>query len=169
MKQDPFSAFDEVNDRLISLTNGGNTIISKDDLPLVSTRSWYQVNGYALTGHGDIKLHNLLMNHWDYSTHEVHHKNDNRLDNRRWNLVVLSFREHLVTRPKQSNNQSGYKGVSWKNPKGNRKGHWVAQTSYQKQKVFLGYHNTAEEAALAYDRFMIRTYGELACVNFPIK
>lgn len=48
-------------------------------------------------------------------------------------------------------NTSGYRGVSWNTT--SKK--WSATISIQKKKVFLGYFVTKEEAAIAYDSFVL--------------
>lgn len=58
---------------------------------------------------------------------------------------------------------SGYRGVQ---PVGVR---WQAKISYRKQRRLLGFFDTAEEAALAYDKAALELYGEKAQLNHPIE
>lgn len=73
-----------------------------------------------------------------------------------------------MTRGKQSNNTSGFKGVSWKRKGGNR-GKWIAQIGVRRvgNKNHIGYFKTPEEAAMAYDREAIKRFGDNAKLNFP--
>lgn len=143
--------------------------VSIYDYDKVCHLRWYKMaQGYAATGHDCIKMHHLILNVTDFSIAEVHHKNGDRLDNRRCNLQVLTFSDHLITRSKQSNNKSGYKGVSWKNPQGNRKGKWIAQIGYNGQKISIGRFDDSVEAAKAYDKKAKELFGSRAHLNFPV-
>ncbi len=61
-----------------------------------------------------------------------------------------------MNRGKQSNNTSGYKGVSW------HKTGWRAKLG----KKELGYYKTPEEAARAYDAYAAKVYKKYAVLNF---
>lgn len=112
-------------------------------------------------------MHHDVLGLTDFSNGEVHHINGNKLDNCRWNLKYLNFQAHQMTRPKQSNNQSGFKGVHWKAPQGTRRGAWIAQIGNHKTRLYIGRYATAEEAARAYDEKAYELYGEIAQLNFP--
>ena len=50
---------------------------------------------------------------------------------------------------------------------GNREKKWVATAQINKKQIHLGYYKTQEEAALAYDRYVIKQFGDKTMVNFP--
>jgi hypothetical protein len=151
----------------IYLDTGETVIVDTEDFYRVKQLQWHLSCGYASTGHSGPKMHHFILGITDFSGQEVHHKDNNPLNNCKSNLQILSRQEHLTTRGKQSNNKSGYKGVSWKSPQGNRKGKWVAQISFYKDKIHLGYFDSPENAARAYDEKAKELFGLSATLNFP--
>lgn len=89
----------------------------------------------------------------------VDHKNHNPLDNRRSNLRLCTCSQNQCNRPKQSNNTSGFKGVS-KN--GNR---WGAKISYQGVTRHLGTYASPELAHYAYVAAAKRLHSNFACIE----
>lgn len=145
-----------------------NAFVDSDDWAKIKDLVWYKnAQGYAATGHDSELMHHFILNVCDFTEYEVHHKNENRLDNRKKNLELLTRAEHLITRGKQQNNSSGFKGVYWKKTSGNRKGSWVAQIGYRGERVHIGRFKSAEEAARAYDHKAKELYGKLVKLNFP--
>jgi len=104
------------------------------------------------------QMHTLLTG-WPL----VDHIDGNGLDNRRSNLRPATNAENQRNRGPNRNNSSGFKGVSWQ--KGKQK--WQAGIVVDGRRHFLGYHATAEEAALAYDIAALESFGEFAWLNFP--
>lgn len=156
----------EADFQIIRISGDWEVYVDTVDYPLVIKHNWfYMTGGYAATGHDSIRMHHLILGVTDFSEVEVHHINDNGMANRRCNLKVMRFGDHLMTRPKQSNNQSGYKGVSWKNKQGNRKGAWIAQISFGGKRRHIGRFKDPHEAARAYNKTAIRFYGSDATLN----
>ena len=91
------------------------------------------------------------------------HLNHNPLDNRRKNLRLSTDEQNRKNRRKYSNNRSGYKGVSFSK----RESKWVANLMIQGKYKHLGYFESKEDAAHAYDEAARINYGEFACLNFP--
>jgi hypothetical protein len=89
------------------------------------------------------------------------HVNHNELDNRQKNLRICTNRENLCNRPKQHNNTSGYKGVSWH--KRNKK--WQAYTYVDSRKKHLGLFKSKIKAAQVYNEAAIKYHGKFACLN----
>jgi hypothetical protein len=91
----------------------------------------------------------------------VDHINGNTMDNRRCNL-------RFATRSQNSGNKrkvvakSGFKGVYKKQKV---KPRWGAAIRKDGQQHFLGYYDTPEEAAMAYDKMAVDLFGEYACTN----
>ncbi|HEX9133056.1 MAG TPA: AP2/ERF family transcription factor, partial [Ktedonobacteraceae bacterium] len=63
-----------------------------------------------------------------------------------------------------SSNTSGYRGVT----QIKRSGKWQASYRHGKKLLHLGTYDTAEDAAKAYDRAVIRLKGHRATTNFPL-
>ncbi|KIY98262.1 hypothetical protein MNEG_9699 [Monoraphidium neglectum] len=57
-----------------------------------------------------------------------------------------------------------YRGVFW--DKKTRR--WRCQLGFQSKKIFLGYFDTAQDAAKAYDRKLVELRGASARTNYPI-
>lgn len=79
-------------------------------------------------------------------------------DNRICNLRDASSSENHCNRGAQSNNKLGIKGVSQR--KDNKK--YAAYIKYKDKKKNLGYYDTPEEAAAAYEKAAIELHGEFA-------
>lgn len=138
-------------------------IVDDEDLWLVLHFKWHlDGKGYPMNENG-VRMHRLVGPKLDSVKNETHHKDHNKLNNQKENLVAMANNTHQMTRGKQKNNKSGYKGVSWKAANGQ----WVAQISICKKRVYLGLFSTAEEAAREYDRAAKEFYGETAQLNFP--
>lgn len=87
--------------------------------------------------------------------HEIDHINGDKVDNRICNLRKATISENLMNRGAQSNNTSGYKGVSYYK----RRGVWEANISKDGVSRRIGYFNTAEEASIAYNNAVIVEHG----------
>lgn len=91
---------------------------------------------------------------------EVDHINRNRLDNRRSNLRLTDYTGNMRNCSRNRRNTSGYKGVR---RLGNR---WAARLKCDGEWCCLGWFNTPEEAAVAYDLMAMALFGEFAATNF---
>jgi hypothetical protein len=81
------------------------------------------------------------------------------LNNQEHNLRTCTSGQNICNTKARS--RSGFKGVS---KRGNR---WRASLSVRRKKISLGMYDTAEEAALAYDKGAKQYVGEFAHLNFP--
>ena len=91
------------------------------------------------------------------------HINGNGLDNRRSNLREATPAQNGQNRRRGLDNRSGFKGVSWNA----RDRKWQAHIRVNGPQRSLGYYETAEEAAQAYDAAARDLHGEYAALNFP--
>lgn len=136
--------------------------VDVEDIHLVANNLWFQnSDGYAVCNisRKRIRLHRLIMN--APSDVEVDHVNRDKLDNRRSNLRICTKSENQKNRPKQSNNTSGYKGVSW-NKKMNK---WAININAEGRRIYIGSRSNKEDAALAYNEAAIKYHGEFAQLN----
>lgn len=106
-----------------------------------------------------VLLHRYLLNVKDGQF--VDHINGNGLDNRISNLRICSLSENQMNRKKQSNNTSGYKGVTWN--KGKSK--WAVRIQFNKKSKHIGYFDCVKEAAKAYNSAAIKYHKDFAILN----
>jgi hypothetical protein len=107
-----------------------------------------------------VYLHRKLMDAGKGQT--VDHINGDPLDNRRENLRLATRSEQNMNRGLSSNNTSGFKGICYL--KRDRK--WWAYIHVNRKRTSLGYFDTPEEAARAYDRAAVQMHGEFALLNY---
>lgn len=86
------------------------------------------------------------------------HINNNRLDNRRSNLRYVTYKQNARNRKPHKKNKTGYKGISI------HKGKYIIAKI---QGDTIGFFQTIEEAARAYDKEAKDRFGEYAYLNFP--
>lgn len=79
------------------------------------------------------------------------------------NLRLANKMQNGYNREKTKVNTIGYKGVSSSNRDGKP---YRAYISYKGTRKTLGYFNTKEEAAKAYDDAALKYHKEFACLNF---
>lgn len=149
----------------ITLTKGKYALVDSEDLEKLSKYKWhYNLRGYAVTNPGTRKEKELILMHRLINNTPVgmqtDHINGNKLDNRKENLRTATSMQNIWNKPKQSNNTSGYKGVS----KVKSSGKWEMQIRAGKQRISRRF-KTKEEAALAYNKYALELHGEFACLN----
>jgi len=93
----------------------------------------------------------------------IDHKDRNPLNNCRDNLREATKSQNMANSKRALNNTSGYNGVHFSKCKYK----WVAQIGFNNTRKHLGYFNTPEEAAKAYDKAAKQYFGEFAFFNFP--
>jgi hypothetical protein len=91
---------------------------------------------------------------------EIDHINRDATDNRPENLRLVTPAQNQSNRGKQSNNSTGFKGVS------RSKRRFLARISLNGLQRHIGLYNTAIEAAEAYDKAALQLHGtEFARTN----
>lgn len=151
--------------REIPLTQGHVALVDDEDYEFLSQFKWCADTSYGTlyairqSQGKSQRLHQLLLPDFPH----VDHINGDGLDNRKHNLRGCSASQNLMNRGKQSNNTSGFKGVSW------HKVHnkWVAQIKVNGKGRTLGYYGDAVTAAKHYDEAATQLHGEFAFLNFP--
>lgn len=104
--------------------------------------------------------------HGRWPTGEIDHIDGDRSNNRPTNLREATSTQNAGnSRPQRRiNRYSQYKGVTW----AAHAKKWRAQAHGSGNScAHIGYFQSEEAAARAYDAFARRTYGEFAWVNFP--
>ena len=160
---------------LVPLTKSKFAIIDKEDGPLVVQHAWVaksygsiQKTWYAERrlrnyegGNGRcIKLHRFLT-----GEKFIDHINCNGLDNRRSNLRKATPSQNAGNSRLSAISSTGFKGVSYRGPKGNRRGRWVARINDNGRRVSLGSFQNVRLAALAYNVAAFEKWGSFARLN----
>jgi len=157
----------------MKLTRGKWALFDLSDLPLLaayrwgaqkSTRdsTWYVVatdrSGARKKG---LLMHRLLLP----ESAKVDHRNWDGLDNRRGNLRPCDNSQSVCRRRKfrKAAYTSRFKGVYWRADFCK----WRAFLYHHKKRFHLGYFDSEEPAARAYDRKARELHGPFACLNFP--
>jgi hypothetical protein len=154
----------------ISLTRGMVVIVDNADFDWLNQFKWYAHEArntfYAarkeLRADGKehmLKMHRLIMDAQPKMI--VDHRDGNGLNNQRLNLRVASDQQNKCNRPAQSNNTSGFKGVSWSKASGK----WLAQIASNGEHKYLGLYLTPLDAAYAYNEAAKELHGEFARLN----
>jgi len=155
----------------IKLTRGYKSIIDDCDIDLVSGYSWNasddgagNVRAMSSTGgrknRKTIHMARLILN--APNGMYVDHINRNTLDNRRKNLRLCTPGQNMCNRRIQSNNTSGYRGVTWDR----QKKKWAARLKHGGKSIHLGRFDDKELAAKAFDEAAKKLRGEFAMTNF---
>lgn len=95
---------------------------------------------------------------------DVDHGDHDGLNCRRHNLRAASDHQNQGNQRRRADNTSGFKGVGWKRDRGC----WSARIKRGGRTSHLGYFDSPEAAAKAYDAAARETFGPFAYTNFPI-
>lgn len=153
----------------IELAPGVFTFVDATDAPGLMDRKWRRhSDGYAVTGGGSrsgipwSRLHRELIG--AERGQLVDHINRDPLDNRRANLRITTASGNSRNRGIRGKNATGYKGVNRvRHPSGTVR--FVARYGSPPNRVTVGWFDTAEDAAHAYDQAITEAYGEYAVTN----
>lgn len=119
-----------------------------------------QVNGRRALSIGGrhIMEHRIawLLMTGEWPSKDLDHKNRDPADNRWANLRLATRQENRWNIPRMANNKSGFKGVHWSR----YARRWRAQITTAGVRHDLGYFDTAEGAALAYEKVASVQHGE---------
>jgi hypothetical protein len=153
--------------RRIKLTRGKYAIVDPEDYEKLVKYNWFAVKERHTfyvqrnkNGKSE-KMHRVIMN--PPLDLLVDHENHNGLDNRKANLRIATHAENSRNKKKQSSKTSSrYKGVylaKWANK-------WRAAIYHNGKCIQLGYFDSEEEAAKAYDKAARLLFGKFASLNF---
>ncbi len=160
----------------IPLTRGKVALVDAADFPRVSQYTWYAKQHYrskhlwyAYRGvQVDYVKHYIALHRFILDAPpgvHVDHINGDGFDNRRSNLRFANQKQNGANQRKPVAKPSGYssrfKGVTWRK----REEKWVAQIKVDYRNHWLGYFNTEEDAARAYNDAALDHWGEFAQLN----
>ena len=140
----------------------GIKFLVDDDFKYVDGFSFFlNEGGYVLfssrkDGLNNKRLHRIIMNAPDHL--QVDHINGDPLDNRKENLRLCNGSENQRNIGKQSNNTSGFKGVSWHK----NHGKWYAQIMVDGKLKYLGSFDDPQIAYQAYCQAATKYHGDFA-------
>lgn len=159
----------DVGMREIPLTKGHVAIVDDCDFARVSKFKWHALASetrgrvYAVRKDANnrlVYLHRDIVQAADDVL--VDHRDRNGLHCWRSNLRLCTQRQNRRNRGPQSNNHSGFKGVSFDKARGK----WAVYIKSENRKINVGRFDDVVEAAKAYDRMAQQIFGEFAYTNF---
>ena len=129
----------------IKLTKGKFALVDDEDFKYLNQWNWYiSSHNYAIT----TSISHLYMHRILNETPKgflTDHINRNTLDNRKTNLRTADKRLNSINRGLQSNNTSGYRGISW-NKQCNK---WKTYIWNYGLRIQLGYYKLIKDAIFA--------------------
>lgn len=156
----------------IELTRGQVAVVDDENFDWLNQWKWcaLKIKDLFLAVRTD-KDNNMILMHReiyklvrDEDAQIVIHYNKNSLDNRFCNLRSCTQSQKAGHHRKiKKTTTSVYKGVSWKKDKKK----WKAYIRSDCKQKHLGYYESEEEAARAYDRAAAKYFEEFAWLNFP--
>lgn len=143
-------------------------LIDDEDYQSVTQHSWYIFHSMDRLYARRIleRRSSQLMHTYITGFKQVDHINRNGLDNQRCNLRAANHVQNQGNVALRKNNTSGFRGIAYHKRKKDTK-KWSASIKKNYVLVFLGYFETKEEAAKAYDLAAKEYFGDFAFLNFP--
>lgn len=138
----------------IITTRKNKILVDPEDYPILSRWTWSETKIYPYTkiSGATIYMHRLIMGSPTRKNFEIDHINGNKRDNRKENLRWCTHTINLAGRPRQKNNTSGFKGVTWDK----KRNKWVVQVAHKFIGRFID-RNKAIEARIIASK---KHYGE---------
>ena len=158
--------------RIIELTQGKVAVVDDCDYDYLNQWKWYYNQGYARrqssasllntsSRQHTVGMHREVMFRMGGEPVHTDHIDGDRLNNTRGNLRASTCSENCRNTGPAKHNKSGLKGVCWKP----RISKWVAQICHNRKVRHLGYFNTKEDAAKAYNAASTKYHGNFAYLN----
>lgn len=143
------------------MKNGHICLFDLEDYDKIKEYHWHKnSNGYAVCNIQrnnewiTISIHRLVMDAPDGV--EIDHIHGNKLDNRKSELRIVAQSDNKKNRSINTNNTSGYKGVSWNK----NKQKWVANIQCNGQQFYLGAFESVYDAYICYENAAKTLFGE---------
>lgn len=168
---EPFDRYAGPGERIIHLSRGFQTVVNEEDYAVLATFNWTVQLDYNRRKAYAVRWETIDRRRFKIYMHRViarppkgaitDHADGDGLNNRRGNLRVCGYHENAANGVFTKLGFVQYRGVTFE---GNR---FRARITFLGEREHLGYFDSAEEAARAYDRRALEMFGEFALVNFP--
>jgi len=135
----------------VILSNGKRVIVDELDHVRVNKLHWYESSGVAVASYRNngelvvISMPRFILGLAPGDKRLVSHRNGNKINCRRSNLEIKTRSASMLKSKTNSNNTSGYRGVSEVNG-----GYWRAQITINGVTHRIGTFKSAKEASDAY-------------------
>lgn len=141
--------------------NGDYFLFDPDDMEIAKSRIWGIKKGYArATIQGvSVGFHRIVMNATEDDV--VDHIDCNGRNNCKSNLRLVSQCENMRNARTRRDNSTGYKGVSYDK----RMKRYAAYICISGKKKHIGFFDTAQSAAVAYNNAALHYFGDCARLN----
>lgn len=156
--------YKEEGDVFRFLTSNKKTefIIDKEDFQRVTRFTWQEnykgyiytvvkIDGKAKT----IMLHNFLTGQ-PLPPYQKDHWDQDKTNNRKLNLRIVTPSENSINRKMRSDNKSGYRGV-WRHASNK---YWCAQIGFEGKREYLGCFEEIDDAVEARRKAEIKHFGK---------
>lgn len=158
----------------IPLTNGMSAMVDDEDFDRTMQFTWIAKQApnrrnlwYAYRITGRIKRTNTQvqwLHHFIQGIKsQTDHRDANGLNNQKSNLRLCNHSQNAANRRLNSNNSTGFKGVTF------YRGKFIVQLGRRGPGKWIGSFDSSQEAAKAYDNAAAKRFGEFAKLNFPTK
>jgi hypothetical protein len=158
--------------KYIALTKGQFALVDEGDFEELSRFNWYASWAKSTQSYYAVRRTGTESGrHFEYMHRYIlglgwresgDHINRNTLDNRRVNLRPCTNQQNIFNQGISSRNRSGFKGVSFFKTRNK----WRAVLSTRGEYRHIGYFDSPEDAARAYDSVVTDLHGEFAWTNF---
>ena len=130
-----------------------------EDYDKIKDYCWYiGKNGYVYSRINKklISFHRLIMKF--PKNMQIDHINRNKNDNKKDNLRIVTNKINSLNKGLQSNNKSGFAGVSWNSSRNK----WLAKLYYNHKSHVIGSFNSKTEAIIARLKAEKEFYGDMS-------
>ena len=136
--------------------NGSEFYFSKEDYDKIKQYRWNITDkGYICNGSNKILLHHLILDYDKNCNLIPDHINRKRNDNRRENLRLITHIENCINCSMQSNNTSGFIGISFDKERNK----WQVNIRVNKKLIKIGRYCNIEDAKIARLQAELKYFG----------